>query len=345
MAGYWPLKELVAARTREFLREPEAIFWVYVFPIFLMVGLGIAFSRSGPKELRVAVTDPGTFERVQTAEARRRGLAFYAASAEEARALYAARKVDLIVHGRDGSYEYLYDPLALDAELARLRVDDVLQRLAGREDPLRARDVEIREPGTRYIDWLIPGLIGMNIMGGGLWGVGFVTVDLRMRKLLKRFAASPMRRSDFLLALIASRMLFILTEVAIILLIGHLGFGLVVRGSFLGLAAVVLAGAIGFSGLGLLLGCRTDKIEVISGLLNIVMLPMWVLSGIFFSYERFPDSLLPFIRALPLTQLNDALRRVILEGAPLGSQWLPALALFAFGLAGFALALKWFRWH
>lgn len=345
MAGYWPLKELVAARTREFLREPEAIFWVYVFPIFLMAGLGIAFSRSDPKELRVAVTDPAILARADGTEARRRGLTLYAASLEEARALYAARKVDLVVHGRDGAYEYLYDPLALDAELARLRVDDFLQRLAGRGDAVPVRDVEIREPGSRYVDWLIPGLIGMNIMGGGLWGVGFVTVDLRMRKLLKRFAASPMRRSDFLLALVASRMLFILTEVAIILLIGHLGFGLVVRGSFLGLAAVIVAGATGFSGLGLLLGCRTDKIEVISGLLNIVMLPMWVLSGIFFSYERFPESFHPFIRALPLTQLNDALRRVILEGAPLETQWLPAIALFAFGVLGFALALKWFRWQ
>ncbi|MGQ9590557.1 MAG: ABC transporter permease [Planctomycetota bacterium] len=344
MAGYWALKELVAARTREFLREPEAIFWVYVFPIFLMVGLGIAFSRSGPKELRVAVTDPRLVEGAAGSEAARRGLSLRAASLEEARSLYRERKVDLIVRAEEGRFEYIYDPLAIDAELARLRTDDFLQRAAGRGDTVPSSDAEIREPGSRYVDWLIPGLLGMNIMGAGLWGVGFVTVDLRMRKLLKRFAASPMRRSDFLLALIASRMLFILTEVIVILLVGHLGFGMTLRGSALALAAVVFAGAIGFSGLGLLLASRTDKIEVISGLLNIVMLPMWLCSGIFFSYERFPESLQPFIRALPLTQLNDGLRRVILEGASLGSQWFPVVALSAFGLAGFALALRWFRW-
>jgi len=345
MAKYYPLKELTVARTREFLREPEAIFWVYIFPLILMVGLGIAFRGGGRKDLRIDITEsPGSREIAKAIELQA-GFLVEVVPMETARARYMTGKVDLIVHVMEHSYEFIYDPSRLGAEEAKIKVNDALQAFAGRRDPIPWKDLPITEPGSRYIDWLIPGLMGMNIMGGGLWGLGFVTVDLRMRKLLKRFVATPMRRSHFLLALIGSRLFFLLTEMAAILLAGHLIFGLSVRGSIMGLAVIVFLGCVCFGGLGLLIASRTDKIETISGLLNFVMLPMYILSGIFFSAERFPVSMQPFIQALPLTQLNNALRAVILEGASLESQWIPAVVMTAFGLAGFALALRWFRWQ
>ena len=185
----------------------------------------------------------------------------------------------------------------------------------------------------------------MNIMGGGLWGLGFVTVDLRMRKLLKRFVATPMRRSDFLLALMGSRLLFLIPEISVILGVGHFVFGLEVRGSLASVAALVVTGAASFAGLGLLVACRTDKIETVTGILNFIMMPMWLFSGVFFPASRFPDALQPFVQTLPLTQLNGALRAVILDGDPLIQQWVPMLILALVGSVSFSAALRWFRWQ
>src|SRR5437867_29173 len=197
----------------------------------------------------------------------------------------------------EGTYRFLYDPSRNGAEAAKIKVNDFLQAVAGRKDPMAVQEELITEPGSRYVDWLVPGLLGMNIMGGGLWGLGFVTVDLRMRKLLKRFVATPMKRSDFLFALMASRLLFLVPEMVAILVVGRLLFGLQIKGSIGAVSALALLGALSFSGLGLLVGCRTEKIEVVSGLLNVVMLPMWLLSGIFFSSERFPDVMQPFVQS------------------------------------------------
>lgn len=341
---YWPLKELVLARAREFLREPEAIFWVYVFPILLMFGLGLAFRSGAVEELRVDVAAGSRAEDIRAVLAAAKDFRAEVAPLSEARARYAAGKTDLIVEATADGYRYVYDASKGGAEAAKLKVNDVLQSAAGRSDPIAAVEELITEPGSRYIDWLIPGLLGMNIMGGGLWGLGFVTVDMRMRKLLKRFVATPMRRSDFLLALIISRLFFLITEIIVILVVGCLVFGLVIKGSLAAIAAVMLVGAVCFCGIGLLIACRTDKIETVSGLFNLVMLPMWLFSGIFFSSERFPEAMQPFVQALPLTQLNNALRAVILEGEALGAQWLAFAALAAYGMLAFAAALRWFKW-
>jgi ABC-type multidrug transport system permease subunit len=345
MVKYRPLNELMKARAKEFFREPEVIFWVYIFPILLMVGLGIAFRTESKEEIRVDVAAGPLAESVRSALAGSKEVRVEVIPLDPARKRYATGKVDLIIEPRDGAYHFLYDPSRGGAEAAKIKVNDLLQAAAGRKDPIAAREELITEPGSRYVDWLIPGLMGMNIMGGGLWGLGFVTVDLRMRKLLKRFVATPMKRSDFLIALMASRLLFLVPEMVAILLVGHLLFGLQIKGSLTTLSLVALLGALSFSGLGLLVGCRTEKIEVVSGLLNVVMLPMWLLSGIFFSSQRFPDAMQPFVQALPLTQLNNALRAIILEGAPVTDQWLPVLLLSMYGAVSFTAALRWFRWQ
>jgi ABC-type multidrug transport system permease subunit len=206
------------------------------------------------------------------------------------------------------------------------------------------REKTFDEPGGRYIDFLVPGLLGMSLMGGGLWGVGFVTVDMRIRKLLKRFLATPMRKSDFLAGIMLSRLLFMVPEVLVLLVFARVAFGVVIYGSLLNVIALVMLGATTFAGLGLLVASRARTLEAVSGLMNLVMLPMWMLSGIFFSSERFPDAVQPLIKVLPLTSLNEALRGVMQEGAAL-ADLLPQIGLLAgWAVVSFALALRWFRW-
>ncbi len=239
-------------------------------------------------------------------------------------------------------YRILLDPRRPESLSARYQVE--AQLLRGASAPLIETE-PVEEPGSRYIDFLLPGLMGMNLMGGGLWGVGFVVVDMRVRKLLKRFLATPMRRDDFMLAILSARLMFMLPEMILLLLVGWLGFGVPVRCGPLTLAVVILVGAAAFSGIGLFVACRANKIETVSGLMNLVMLPMWLLSGTFFSSKRFPDFTQPFIQALPLTQLNDALRETMLEGASLADVGFRLLILVAWTVIPFYLGLRWFRWQ
>ena len=253
-------------------------------------------------------------------------------------------KVALLVEEGDGPV-YRYDPTRPDARAARLEVDDALQRAAGRVDPLRPRESRVEEPGSRYIDFLVPGLLGLNLMGTSMWGLGFSVVNARTRKLLKRLAATPMRRSEYLLAQMLARLVFLVFEVALLVGFGRLAFGVEVRGSLGALAFVSLLGAASFAGLGLLVASRTRTIEGVSGLMNLAMLPMWLLSGTFFSWERFPEALHPFIRALPLTALNDALRAVMTEGRPLSALGLELGVLLVAGTVSFLVAVRLFRWQ
>jgi len=338
-------RALCLARFREFYRESEVVFWSFAFPIMLSVGLGIAFRNRPAETLPVAVVAGP--ESARAAEALGRAALLKATvmdEAEAARAL-ALGRVALVVGPRaDGTMEYRLDPSRSDSAVARARADDALQRAAGRRDPVTAAVREVREPGGRYIDFLIPGIIGMNIMSGGMWGVGFNLVDMRIKRLLKRLVAAPMRRPDFLAAHLAMRLVFMVIEVSFVLGFGHLAFGVPVRGGLPAVFAVGALGALCFGGLGLLVGSRARRMETVTGLMNVVMMPMFVLSGIFFSADRFPQVLQPLIRILPLTALNDAMRAVVLEGARLGSLPGPLAVLAFWTVASFVAGLKLFKW-
>jgi ABC-type multidrug transport system permease subunit len=184
----------------------------------------------------------------------------------------------------------------------------------------------------------------MNLMNSGMWGIGFALVDMRQRKVLKRFVATPMRRSDFLLALTSSRLVLMVIEIALLLGFGVLVFHMRVLGSLFNILLIATIGAVAFGGLGLLTASRAQKLESVSGLMNLVMMPMWIFSGVFFSSERFPAMLQPLIKLLPLTALNDALRATILQGASLGTQAGRLLILVLWAVISFVLALRWFRW-
>ncbi len=242
-------------------------------------------------------------------------------------------------------YQYHYDKNRSESAEARYRLDSEIQRWKGGKASWPTEDRLITELGNRYIDWFMPGLVGMNLMGGGLWGVGFVLVDMRIRKLLKRLLATPMRRSDFMLSILAGRLILMIPDMLVLLGVAVLGFHVPLRGNLLTLIVVIVVGASAFAGLGLLISSRTEKMETVSGLMNLVMMPMWLLSGVFFDSKRFPEVMQPFIQALPLTQLNDALRQVMLDGASLAAVSTPVLVLTGWAVVTFALALKLFRWE
>ncbi len=344
---YWALGELTLARLREFYREPEAVFWVYGFPILLVVGLGIAFRNQPVEHIAVDIVESPRAQAVLDSLEKQEKFEARVVSTDEARMHLRTGRTALVVVASESetpSYQYEFDPTRPESVLAEAAVDDALQRAAGRKDVAKVTVEEFNEPGGRYIDFLVPGLLGMSLMGGGLWGVGFVTVDMRIRKLLKRFLATPMRKTDFLGGVMLSRLMFLVPEVLVLLVFARLAFGVVIYGSLLAVAFLILLGAVTFAGLGLLVASRAKTLEAVSGLMNLVMLPMWLLSGIFFSSDRFPQAAQPFIKLLPLTALNNALRAVMQEGASLASQ-LPEIGLLAaWAVVTFVLALKLFRW-
>jgi ABC-2 type transport system permease protein len=336
------LVQLTLVRFREFIREPEALFWVFVFPVLLAAGLGIAFRNRPAEVLRIAVVTPELAQSLRQEKL----LDVQQLDSEAAQEALRTGKVALLAApGSSGSVEYRYDDTNPEGRAARLLADRAIQKAAGRVDPVATTDQLMREAGSRYIDFLIPGLLGMNLMGSAIWSMGFAIVDARRKKLLKRLVASPMPRPYYLLSFLLSRILLLVVEVGVLVGFGALLFHVPVRGSLLDLAVVCLLASLSFSALGLLLASRARTIEAASGLMNIVMMPMWIASGVFFSSQKFPDLMQPFIKALPLTAVIDALRANMLQGSNL-AQMAPQVGIIAFWLViCFALALKLFRWR
>jgi ABC-2 type transport system permease protein len=341
-----PLSELIKARIREFLREPGYVFWVFGFPLLMAIGLGLAFRSKAPEPPRVAITTRVGSETARTLTSSKR-LVIEALPVADAERALARTKVDLLVDQPDPAKPLVFklDTAQEKSLLARAITDEVLQRAAGRTDSLEIDEQRISEKGSRYVDFLMPGLIGLNLMGSSMWGIGFNLVLARKRKLLRRYAVTPMRRSHFLLSYFFSRSTFLVLELAVLMAFGRLVFGTEIQGSVPGLLLSSVLGASAFAAIGLLIGARLSSTEVAGGWMNFVQLPMWILSGSFFSYERFPEWLQLPIRLLPLTATNDALRRIYNEGASLGAVSFELAVLTAWTLIGFAVAMRVFRWH
>jgi ABC-type multidrug transport system permease subunit len=338
----YPLVQLTLVRFREFWREPEAIFWVFVFPILLAAGLGLAFRNRPPEVIGIAAVTP-ELARPLRQEKLLDVEQLSAPAAEEA--LRTGKVALLVAPSAGGAVVYRYDNTNPEGRTARMLADRAIQRAAGRADPVPTSDRLMREPGSRYIDFLIPGLLGMNLMGSAMWGLGFAIVDARRKKLMKRLISTPMPRHDYLLSFVLARLLLLVVEVGALLGFGVWVFQVPVRGSMLDLAVLCVLGSLAFSALGLLVASRAQTIEAASGLMNTVMMPMWIVSGVFFSAQRFPGALQPAIRALPLTALIDALRANMLQGAGL-AQVAPQLGVLGVWLVvSFTLALKLFRWR
>jgi ABC-2 type transport system permease protein len=345
-----PLVELTVARLKEFLREPEAVFWVFAFPVLMALALGVAFRTTKPAEVNVGVLKQGSApaDAIAKTLTDAGGIRVRVLSPAEADVALRNGVVAVLVipaSGGETPPAYRYDANRPESHLARLTIDAALQRAAGRQDVFKANDQQVITPGSRYIDWLMPGLLGMNIMGTGLWSIGFSVVMARTRKLLKRLMATPMPRGYYLLSHLLARLGFLILEVIVLLFFGWLVFGVTSQGSLLLLSGLCLLGAFSFAGLGLLIASRARTIEAVSGLMNVAMLPMWLLSGVFFSSANFPEVAQPFIQALPLTALIDALRGVMIEGQSFAGIAQEVAILSAWGAGTFLLALKLFRWR
>ena len=336
------LTQLTLVRAREFIREPEALFWSLLFPILLAGGLGVAFRNRPPEVLKIAATDEQLVQSL-----RREPLLDVQLRAPEAgeAAVRTGEVALLVTRGETDAVVYRYDDTNPEGRSARMLADGAIQVAGGRRDPVTASDRLMQEAGSRYIDFLIPGLVGMGIMGNSIWGLGFAIVDARRRKLMKRIVATPMPRHYYLLSFLVFRMALLIVEVGVPVLFGLFAFGVPFRGSPLLMGSFCVLGSLSFSAIGLLIASRVRTIEAISGLTNVVMLPMWVLSGVFFSAQRFPDAVQPVISALPLTALIDALRAVMLRGAGAEALLREGLTLVAWLVVCFVAALRLFRWR
>ena len=339
-----PLVELTLSRFREFVREPEAIFWVFAFPLIMTCALGIAFRSRGSEPVIAGVVEQAGADQIVSAlEHNGRFTIRKIAPDEVEHALRDGRAPVVIVPGTPPTYRF--DEARAESQVARLAVDAALQRGAGRSDAFTPVEQPIEIVGSRYIDWLVPGLLGMNIMGTGMWGVGFGIVQARQKKLLKRLIATPMSKSHYLLSMVFSRLATLSLEVIVIIGFAWIAFGVAVHGHLWALAVLALLGALTFGGVGLLVASRARTIEAVSGLMNLVMLPMWVLSGVFFASTNFPDAMQPFIRVLPLTALNDALRGVVNEGLSLVALLPQIVTLAVWAAMSFVVSLRLFRWQ
>jgi ABC-type multidrug transport system permease subunit len=337
-----PLLELTLVRFREFVREPDALFWAFLFPILLAAGLGLAFRNRAPDPIRVAAATPA----LESAMRREPLLDVQRLSPAVAKESLRLGKVALAAEPTaNGGVLYRYDPANPDGRTAALLTDRAIQRAAGRTDPVAATRAAATEPGSRYIDYVLPGIVGMNMLGGAVWGVGYPIVDTRRRKLMKRLLTTPMPRHYYLLSFLISGLIRLGVEVVVLLVFGARVFAMPLRGSLLELGGICLVSVLSFGSLGLLIVSRVQSLEAANGLMNFCIMPMWILSGVFFSAQRFPDALQPLIQALPLTASIEALRANILQGAGLG-QLRPQLTVLAAWVAVcFPLALKMFRWR
>jgi ABC-type multidrug transport system permease subunit len=337
-----PLAQLVLFRVREFLREPEAVFWAILFPVVLSVGLGIAFRNRPAEILIVAATSPALADSLR-ADA---GLSVEVMAPDAARSALRLGKVVLVAEAAsDGGVVLRFDDTSPQGRSARLLADNAIQRAAGRGDPVRVADDLMREPGSRYIDFVVPGLVGLGIMSNAIWGLGFSIVDARRRRLIKRLVATPMSRAHYLLSHLIWRLMILVVEVAVPIGFGALAFGVPIRGSLVELGVICLLASLSFSALGLLIASRATTIEGVSGLMNFTQVPMWILSGVFFSAQRFPDLVQPFIKALPLTAAIDALRGNLLQGSGLFELGPELAVLGGWLVVCFVLALRLFRWR
>jgi len=343
MRSLWALS---AVRLKLFFREPGSMFWTFGFPLLVTVALGVAFRNQGQAKAPVAVVaGPGAAQVSAALNGQPAVSARVLDEAEVARELRTGQVVLAVESAGPGApLVFHYDPTRPEAVATRRLTDDLLQAHAGRRDVVVTRDETQVSRGGRYVDWLVPGLLGLQLLNGAMWGAAFNIVNQRQRKGLKRLAATPMPRSHYLLSYRVSGLVFVPLQVFVLFAFAHLTFGVVIQGSSLAVLGLALLGSWAFAGLGLLCASRAQNSETANGLINLVTLPMMVFSGVFFSSSRFPHVLQPVISILPLSAFNEALRHVVNDGASIFSQGYPIAVLAGWTLVTSVLAVRLFRW-
>jgi len=369
------LWQLTLAQFREITREPGVLFWGILFPILMSLGLGLAFTKKADVVRKVAVSrsneisDQGTSELYRFLEMKCKKqqsgtkedfnwqyelkddklgntlFLFYEMDWNEAMVMLKRGNINLILKSNNGKTEYHFDPVNSDAELTYLK----LRNIIGSGEILSIETTSEIKPltitGTRYIDFLVPGLITMGVMMSTLWGISYGIIEKRSKKLLRRLVATPMKKSHFLIALITVRITMNFIEALVLLIFAVITFNITIQGSLSALILMFIAGNIAFAGIAVFVSSHTSNTEVGNGLINAVVMPMMILSGIFFSYHNFPDWSVKVIQMLPLTMLTDGIRSIFNEGAGYNEVAIPILILLATGIIFFSTGLKIFKWH
>lgn len=338
------LYQLTRWRLNEFLRRKDAIFWTYGFPLVMLLALGFAFRDRPPEPLVIEVIGPRAAEvEAQIAQNSKDLVVKHFDDELWQKRLQSGRVSAVIETGeKDSDFKIWDEERREESRVARFAIESALLKKQNSE--VRFEIEQLSAQGSRYIDFLVPGILSMNLMSGGLWGVGFGIVDMRVRKLLKRLMATPMSKNYFLLSLMFVRLMFGVCEQAAILMFGLFVFNVHCQGSYLDLVIVLLVGGMSFVGIGLLVASRAQTIEAVSGLMNLTMIPMWILGGIFFSNERFPEMIQPIIQILPIVPVVNSIRAVMLDGTSIVHLTTPLAIMAAWGIGSFLIAAKIFRW-
>jgi ABC-type multidrug transport system permease subunit len=371
------LWQLIAALFREIIREPGVLFWGILFPILMSLGLGLAFTKKADVIRKVAIInitdsssdgsensaiagflqnqcekntsdDGNAWKWKYTIKDDKLGnsiFLFYIMKWDDAVRFLKRGTINVLLLGRSDSVEYHFDPMNPDAQLTYLKLSSIVGNGQIQTIQSNAEIKPLTVTGTRYIDFLVPGLIAMGVMMSSMWGISYGIIEKRSKKLLRRLVATPMRKSHFLIALIAVRITMNFIESLVLFLFALFAFRMTIQGNISALILMFLAGNIAFAGIAVFVSSHTSNTEVGNGLINFVVFPMMVLSGIFFSYQNFPEWSLPVIKNLPLTMLTDGIRSIFNEGAGYHEVTIPILILLAIGTLFFSVGLKIFKWH
>lgn len=369
------LIQLLLGYTREILREPGVLFWGIAFPILMSLGLGIAFTKKTDIVRKVAIIEhPGSradsvlpiesfldkyAKKVEASgtdsmkysitipddKMGNTTINFRETTWDHAMVLLKRGNLNLILDEKNGKIRYHFDPLNPDAQLTYLKLTKLLGNSGEQVKTDESRIEPLTVTGTRYIDFLVPGLIAMGVMMSCMWGLSYGIIEKRSKKLLRRMVATPMKKSYFLISMITVRVAMNFVESGLLLLFAWLVFGITIQGNVAALILIFIAGNIAFAGIAIFLSSHTSNTEVGNGFINAIVMPMMVISGIFFSYHNFPDWSIPVIKKLPLTMLADSIRSIFIEGAGYEQVSLSFFLLTAIGVLFFGAGLKIFKWH
>jgi len=371
------LYQLILAHVFEIIREPGVLFWGIIFPILMSLGLGIAFTQKTDNIRKIAFIENNLADTIINPNSginaildkhpliiseKIRGNIYYKMTVpdeklgnytyqfqsmdlQKAMIYLKQGKLNLILEEKNGKILYHFDPLNPDAQLTYLKLSRLLDgsEVQPLSDMEEVQPIEIK--GARYIDFLVPGLIAMGVMMSSMWGISYSIIERRSKKLLRRLVATPMKKSGFLAALITVRTAMNVIESLLLFIFASLVFNITIQGSITALVIIFISGNVAFAGLAVFISSRTAKTEIGNGLINVVVMPMMVLSGIFFSYHNFPEWSISFIQKLPLTMLADGIRSIFTEGAGLYDIALPSLILSGAGIILFSAGMKIFKWH
>lgn len=329
-------KSVLQARNREFVRDRSALSWNILFPVFIVLGFAFAFTDEQVDRYKVGVIDQ---------------------QGDVALAFLSSRYVQFIqvrLHDRQSSIQKVQRhqlDLLLDTSGQQYWVNDsspsgyMLEKMLLASGGEKYIKQAITDQQIRYVDWLVPGVLGMNMMFSSLFGVGYVVVRYRKNGVLKRLYATPLSPMEFLSAQIVSRLWLIVLITVVVYIVCDLMIDFAMYGSYLNLLLVFSLGAFAMISMGLIVAARVKSEEMAGGLLNLMSWPMMFLSGVWFSLEGLHPWIQKLALIFPLTHITEAARVIMIDGAGLAVIWPNLLALALMSIIFLLLGVRLFRWE